>query len=95
MRLALLLAQGPGSVRDQDRALELLLEMDMDAISDSGKALSALLQQVIAEHEWFGDKIKQLRGGLVESEARIAELERQLQELTTIEQNIQQREIPQ
>ena len=95
MRLALLLAQGPGSVRDQDRALELLLEMDMDAVSDSGKALSALLQQVIAEHDWFGDKMKHLRTELDESEARIAELERQLQELTTIEQNIQQREIPQ
>jgi hypothetical protein len=95
MRLALLLAEGPASVRDQERALELLEEMDMDQASDSGKALSALLQQVIAEHDWFGDKITQLRGNLEESEIRVEELERQLQELTTIEQNIQQREIPQ
>jgi hypothetical protein len=36
-----------------------------------------------------------LRANLKESETRVEELERQLQELTTIEQNIQQREIPQ
>lgn len=95
LRLALLLAEGPGSVRDQRRALELLEEMDMDQASDSGKALSALLQQVIAEHDWFGDKITRLRADLQESETRVEELERQLQELTTIEQNIQLREIPQ
>jgi len=95
LRLALLLAEGPGSVRDQRRALELLEEMDMDQASDSGKALSALLQQVIAEYDWFGDKITHLRANLQESETRVEELERQLQELTTIEQNIQQREIPQ
>lgn len=95
LRLALLLAQGPGSVRDQDRALELLVGLDVDQLSDSGKALSALLQQVIAEYDWFGDKIKHQLSELKESEARIEELERQLQELTTIEQNIQQREIPQ
>ena len=95
LRLALLLAEGPGSVRDQRRALELLEEMDMDQASDSGKALSALLQQVIAEHDWFDDKIDRLRANLKESETRVEELERQLQELTTIEQNIQQREIPQ
>jgi len=69
--------------------------MDMDQASDSGKALSALLQQVIAEHDWFDDKIDRLRANLKESETRVEELERQLQELTTIEQNIQQREIPQ
>jgi len=95
LRLALLLAEGPGSVRDQGRALELLQGMDMGQASDSGKALSALLQQVIAEHDWFDDKIARLRVNLNESETRVEELERQLQELTTIEQNIQQREIPQ
>jgi hypothetical protein len=95
LRLALLLAEGPGSVRDQRRALALLEEMDMDQASDSGKALSALLQQVIAEYDWFDEKITGLRANLKESETRVEELERQLQELTTIEQNIQQREIPQ
>jgi hypothetical protein len=95
LRLALLLAEGPGSVRDQGRAFELLEGMELDQASDSGKALSALLQQVIAEHDWFSDKISDLSANLTESEMRIEELERQLQELTTIEQNIQQREIPQ
>jgi len=95
MRLALLLAEGPRSVRDQDRALELLVGLDVEQASDSGKALSALLQQVIAEHDWFDDKMTRLRTNLKESEARVEELERQLQELTTIEQNIQQRELPQ
>jgi len=95
LRLALLLAEGPGAVRDQRRALELLVGMDTDQASDSGKALSALLQQVIAEYDWFGDKIIHLHANLTESETRVEELERQLQELTTIEQNIQQREIPQ
>jgi len=95
LRLALLLAEGPGSVRDQRRALELLEGMDMDQASNSGKALSALLMQVIAEYEWFGDRIAHLSANLKESETRVEELERQLQELTSIEQNIQQREIPQ
>jgi predicted RNase H-like nuclease (RuvC/YqgF family) len=95
LRLALLLAEGPGPVRDQKRALKLLEEMDMARASDSGKALSALLQQVIAESDWFMGKITHLRANLKESETRIEELERQLQELTTIEQNIQLREIPQ
>jgi len=95
LRLALLLAEGPGSVRDQGRALELLQGMDMDQASDSGKALSALLQQVIAEYDWFDDERTRLQASLKESEARVEELERQLQELTTIEQNIQQRDIPQ
>lgn len=95
LRLALLLAEGPGSVRDQRRALELLKGMDMEQASDSGKALSALLQQVIAESDWFDDERTRLRVNLKESEARVEELERQLQELTTIEQNIQQRDIPQ
>ncbi|MEA2081114.1 MAG: hypothetical protein U9P00_14945 [Pseudomonadota bacterium] len=95
LRLALLLAEGSGSVRDQRRALELLEGMDTDQVSDSGKALSALLRQVIAEHDWFGDQITGLRNQLKESETRVEELERQLQALTAIEQNIQQREMPQ
>ena len=95
LRLALMLAVGPRSVRNQDRAHELLVGMDVDHASYSAKSLSALLQQVIAEHDWFNDRIKHLRIELKESEGRVEELERQLQELTTIEQDIQQREIPQ
>ncbi len=95
LRLALLLAEGPASVRNQRRALELLQGIDADQTSESGKALTALLQQVIAEQNWFSDRVSALRADLRASESRVEELERQLQELTNIEQNIQQREIPQ
>ena len=92
LRLALLLAEGPKSVRDQPQAYNLLKEMDHDEASDSAKALAALLLQVIGEQRWAGDKISELRARLKKSEARTEELERQLQELTNIEQSIQQRE---
>jgi len=94
LRLALLLAAGPKSVRDQEKALKLLKGMDMDRADDSARALAALLQQNIEEQEWSSGKITELREKLSQSEARVEELERQLQELTTIEQNIQQRVTP-
>ena len=94
LRLALLLAEGPKPVRDQSEALKLLKELDTSQASDSAKALAALLKQVIGEQYWSGDKISEVRAKLKQSEARVEELERQLQELTTIEQNIQQRETP-
>ena len=95
IRLALLLAEGPASVRNQRRAQELLEGMDEEHTSTSGRALTALLQQVISEHDWFSDELAAVNTELKESESRVEELERQLQELTSIEQNIQQREIPQ
>jgi hypothetical protein len=94
LRLALLLAAGPKSVRDQERALKLLKGLDMDRAGQSAQALAALLQQNIEEQDWSGGKITELREKLTQSEARVEELERQLQELTTIEQNIQQRVTP-
>ncbi|HHH45216.1 MAG TPA: hypothetical protein ENK49_13855 [Gammaproteobacteria bacterium] len=95
LRLALLLAAGPGSVRNQDKALKLLKGLDMDRADAGARALAALLQQNIEEQDWSGAKIDELRDKLAQSEARVEELERQLQELTTIEQNIQQRVTPQ
>jgi len=50
-----------------------------------------LLEQVIGEQLWAGDKITELRDKLKQSDTRVEELERQLQELTNIEQSIQQR----
>ncbi|GMQ83542.1 MAG: hypothetical protein BMS9Abin06_0277 [Gammaproteobacteria bacterium] len=94
LRLALLLAAGPKSVRDPGRALKLLKGLDMDRADDSARALAALLQQNIEEQDWSGGKIAGLREKLTQSEARVEELERQLHEFTTIEQNIQQRETP-
>ena len=91
LRLVLLLAEGPKPVRDQARALLLLNDLDSAAASDSAKALAALLGQAIGEQLWAGDKVTELRSKLKEADTRVEELERQLQELTNIEQSIQQR----
>jgi len=91
LRLVLLLTEGPKSVRDQSRALSLLKGLDTAAASDSANALAALLEQIIGEQLWAGDKITELRTKLKQADARVEELERQLQELTNIEQSIQQR----
>ena len=81
-------------MRDQLRALALLEKMDTASASASGRALAALLGQAIREQVVAGDKIKQLQQDLAQSAQRVKELERQLQELTNIEQSIQQRETP-
>ena len=91
LRLALLLAEGPRPVRDQARAARLLAGLDEERASESARALTALLEQVIAEQRWSSDKLTQQRSNLARARARIRELERQLQELTDIEQSIQQR----
>lgn len=94
LRLALLLAEGPQPVRDQGRALELLNGFDAGQASDSARALAALLKQVIEEQRWSIDKIDELKRNLKASQTDVEELQLQLQELTTIEQHIQQRELP-
>lgn len=94
LRLVLLLAEGPQPVRDQKRALELLNGLDDRQASDSARALAALLKQVIEEQRWSIDRIAELNKKLKTSQTRIEELELQLQELTSIEQHIQQRELP-
>jgi len=94
LRLALLLATGPAPERDQSRALELLKGMDGDGASESAQALAALIMQMIEEQLWSGDKITELKEKLGTADARVDELEQQLQELTNIEQSIQQRETP-
>ncbi len=94
MRLALLLATGPASVRDQQRARVLVGYMDKTSAREATLALAALLQQVIEEQLWSAGKITALKRNLRHADARIAELEQQLQALTNIEQSIQQRETP-
>lgn len=92
LRLALLLAAGPDPIRNQDRAYNLLKDMDNDEASHSAQALSALLMQMIGEQQESNGKIKLLGVRLEQSQARTLELERQLQALTDIEQKIQNRE---
>lgn len=94
LRLALLLATGPAPVRDQSRALALLKDMDEMGVSESARALTALLTQMIEEQLWSGDKITELKEKSSKADTRVEELEQQLQELTDIEQSIQQRETP-
>ncbi len=93
LRLALLLAEGPAEVRDERRALKLLQGLEPHA-SASSRALARLLTQAISEKAGASDKIVVLKQALTESEVRVKELERQLQELTNIEQSIQKRETP-
>lgn len=94
LRLALLLAEGPEPVRDQLRALSLLQAMDPAGASSSAQALATLLDQVIREHLAAEDKIRTLQQEQAVSAERVQELERQLQEVTDIEQSIQKRETP-
>lgn len=94
LRLALLLAEGPAAVRDQERAMALIDGLEKTGISESSLALAALIAQTIAEQRWASDRIKELKDEIKRDEARVEELERQLQELTNIEQSIQQRETP-
>lgn len=94
LRLALLLATGPSEVRDQSRAHEIIAGLDEQKASDSAKALAALLRQMLDEQLWSADRIAELKAQKHESDARIIELEQQLQALTNIEQSIQQRETP-
>jgi len=94
LRLVLLLAEGPPAVRDERRALVLLAELDDGDASASARALAALLRQVVREQRAAGEKIATLKQAVSDSDERVKELERQLQELTDIEQSIQQRETP-
>jgi hypothetical protein len=91
LRLALLLAEGPRPVRNQSRALELIKGLDLESSGDSARALAGLLQQVIEEQQWSAEKMVELKTQATAYESRVQELERQLQELTDIEQTIQQR----
>jgi hypothetical protein len=94
LRLALLLAEGPPAVRDQLRALSLLQSVDPEEVGGSAGALALLLRQEVSAQVSANGKIKRLQEDLALREQRIRELERQLQEVTDIEQSIQQRETP-
>ncbi len=92
LRLALLLVAGPEQLQDRDRALKLLENMDYDEASHSAQALATLLVKLIGEQRASSGKIRSLDVRLARSQERIQELEQQLQALTDIEQNIQNRE---
>ncbi len=103
IRLALLLAAGKPSARKPGRALELLKGVDRAVASKSAVALADLLQEVLVKQKAAKKPEKKpekksatacdvdLKKELLAAKARIRELEQQLHELTSIEQNIQER----
>jgi hypothetical protein len=92
MRLALLLATGDDVVRDRLRARKLLNRLDTSILSGSEQELVAILQQYINDQGKSIRKINILWEQVTDQNRRIEELEQQLHALTTIEQNIQQRD---
>lgn len=94
MRLALLLATGGESVRDRERALELLAGIKQASVTADEQELLTVLQQFLDEQHEISTKMNTLRNQVTEQGRRIEELEQQQRALTTIEQSIQQREKP-
>jgi hypothetical protein len=94
LRLALLYAAGNESVRDPDRAQELLTEA-ADALDNTGdRELTAMVRQFLDEQIDANRKINELNRQIADQNKRIAELEQQQRALTSIEQKIQQRDTP-
>ena len=94
LRLAMLLATGDAPFRDQKRALNLLDKIDPGQFSAGEQELVAIFRQFLAEQTESENKINQLSKQIADQGKRIEELEQQQKALTTIEQNIQQREKP-
>jgi hypothetical protein len=94
LRLVLLLAAGDEPVRDTRAARQLLEELDMPPDSPGSQELVVILKQFLDEQEVAARKLKELSRQVSRQNMRIEELEEQQKALTTIEQSIQQREIP-
>ena len=92
LRLALLLAAGNESIRNPERALELLEEIDPEPENAGDRELIIMLRQFIDEQLKTVATINDLNKLTKKKNRQIKELEQQLQALTNIEQNIQQRE---
>ena len=92
LRLALLLAAGNESIRNPERALELLEEIDPEPENAGDRELIIILRQFIDEQFKAEATINNLNKQAKNKNRQIKELEQQLQALTNIEQNIQQRE---
>ena len=94
LRLALLLVLGSETVRDEPRALTLLDRLDPDSLDLSQAALADLLRQWVRERRRSLELLRAERKALAERDARIQELESQLEAVTSIEQSIRQRQKP-
>ena len=94
LRLALLHGLGAEEVRDEARALALLGEIDPDTMSVPQAALADLLRHWLQERQRTQGLLRAERKVLAERDARIRELESQLEAVTSIEQSIRQRQKP-
>ena len=94
LRLALLHTLGAAAVRDEARAEALLDALDPAALGDSQRVLADLLRQILRERQQAQARLRAERKLLAEQEARIRELESQLEAVTSIEQSIRQRQKP-
>ena len=93
IKLALLLATGHESIRNQQRALNILKGIDPELENQGDREFIILLHQFIDEQLQADITISDLKALARKKNRQIKELEEQQQALTNIEQNIQQREI--
>ena len=89
---ALLLAGGNESIRDYSRALNLLTEINPLLQEPAEEALATILQTFLEQQKTANESVKDLGKQLKVQRSRIKELEQQQRALTTIEQNIKERE---
>lgn len=92
MRLVLLLAVGKDPVRDRNRAIGLLEDVDFSLTDDIDQEFVNTLHQFLDEQDRTRSEKIILIQQVTEQSQRIDELEQQLHALTAIEQNIRQRE---
>jgi predicted ATP-grasp superfamily ATP-dependent carboligase len=88
-----LLTAGDTTVRDPQRARELLQDLDPLPDNTSAQELATLLRQILDERDQARVAISKLKKQARKQHHRIQELEEQQRALTDIEQNIQQRDI--
>ncbi|MDH5469302.1 MAG: hypothetical protein OEY45_05960 [Gammaproteobacteria bacterium] len=92
MRLVMLLLVDQESVQDEKRARLLLRGLDPLPASPDDREFISLLRQFLDRQREYEQKLSVLWKQVTQQNRRIDELEQQLQALTNIEQNIQQRE---
>jgi hypothetical protein len=92
MNLALLLAAGSSAIQDRARALELLEGIDSMPVSVGEQELVLILKQFLQTQVELSSENDMISAQLSAQEKQIYELKQQLKDLTTIEQNIQQRD---
>lgn len=94
MDVVLLLMVADESVRDDRRARKLLRDYEPLPPATEDREFIRLLKQFLDTREHDAQKLAVLWEQVTEQSERISELEQQLRALTSIEQNIQQRENP-